>query len=170
LCVFFFFKQKTAYEIRLSLVGSEMCIRDRSIAQLIPIEAKSTHCPLKGDASYFSVDGSGAPIAWSYEVAFDLAKVINGRVAFYPDKVTVEEVGAAVCAKSSNNRASTCSRFLSKPDGSELDEGREVGCMFLISRSDAPTVLHPVEEPFNVISMTVEIRTEADRIAPVSTR
>ena len=25
---FFFFKQKTAYEIRLSLVGSEMCIRD----------------------------------------------------------------------------------------------------------------------------------------------
>src|SRR5660397_206447 len=27
--VFFFFKQKTAYEFRLSLVGSEMCIRDR---------------------------------------------------------------------------------------------------------------------------------------------
>src|SRR5660398_236992 len=26
---FFFVKQKTAYEIRLSLVGSEMCIRDR---------------------------------------------------------------------------------------------------------------------------------------------
>ncbi len=26
--VVFFFKQKTAYEIRLSLVGSEMCIRD----------------------------------------------------------------------------------------------------------------------------------------------
>src|SRR5665809_71898 len=26
---FFFFKKKTAYEIRLSLVGSEMCIRDR---------------------------------------------------------------------------------------------------------------------------------------------
>ena len=25
----FLFKQKTAYEIRLSLVGSEMCIRDR---------------------------------------------------------------------------------------------------------------------------------------------
>ncbi len=27
-CVFFFFKQKTAYEISLGLVGSEMCIRD----------------------------------------------------------------------------------------------------------------------------------------------
>ncbi len=27
--VFFFFKQKTAYEIAQCLVGSEMCIRDR---------------------------------------------------------------------------------------------------------------------------------------------
>ena len=27
---FFFFKQKTAYEIGVRLVGSEMCIRDRS--------------------------------------------------------------------------------------------------------------------------------------------
>eukprot|EP00658_Telonema_sp_P-2_P048429 TRINITY_DN36842_c0_g1_i2.p1 TRINITY_DN36842_c0_g1~~TRINITY_DN36842_c0_g1_i2.p1 ORF type:complete len:139 (+),score=41.82 TRINITY_DN36842_c0_g1_i2:62-478(+) len=29
ICVFFFFKQKTAYEMLRSLVGSEMCIRDR---------------------------------------------------------------------------------------------------------------------------------------------
>ncbi len=30
-CVFFFFfKQKTAYEISACLVGSEMCIRDRT--------------------------------------------------------------------------------------------------------------------------------------------
>ena len=28
---FFFFKQKTAYEIMPSLVGSEMCIRDRAL-------------------------------------------------------------------------------------------------------------------------------------------
>ncbi len=28
-CFFFFFKQKTAYEISACLVGSEMCIRDR---------------------------------------------------------------------------------------------------------------------------------------------
>jgi len=30
--LFFFFRQKTAYEIRLSLVGSEMCIRDSAFA------------------------------------------------------------------------------------------------------------------------------------------
>ena len=29
---FFFFKQKTAYEIGVRLVGSEMCIRDRAVA------------------------------------------------------------------------------------------------------------------------------------------
>ena len=28
-CLVFFFKQKTAYEMLRSLVGSEMCIRDR---------------------------------------------------------------------------------------------------------------------------------------------
>eukprot|EP00658_Telonema_sp_P-2_P028545 TRINITY_DN21859_c0_g1_i1.p1 TRINITY_DN21859_c0_g1~~TRINITY_DN21859_c0_g1_i1.p1 ORF type:complete len:110 (+),score=32.91 TRINITY_DN21859_c0_g1_i1:102-431(+) len=31
-CVFFFFKQKTAYEMLRSLVGSEMCIRDSTCA------------------------------------------------------------------------------------------------------------------------------------------
>ena len=31
--MFFFFKQKTAYEIMPSLVGSEMCIRDRRKAE-----------------------------------------------------------------------------------------------------------------------------------------
>eukprot|EP00658_Telonema_sp_P-2_P056885 TRINITY_DN45347_c0_g1_i1.p3 TRINITY_DN45347_c0_g1~~TRINITY_DN45347_c0_g1_i1.p3 ORF type:complete len:131 (-),score=30.12 TRINITY_DN45347_c0_g1_i1:504-896(-) len=29
MCIVFFFKQKTAYEMLRSLVGSEMCIRDR---------------------------------------------------------------------------------------------------------------------------------------------
>ncbi len=31
LSIIFFFKQKTAYRIRLSLVGSEMCIGDGAI-------------------------------------------------------------------------------------------------------------------------------------------
>src|SRR5674536_373905 len=33
LCFVFFFKQKTAYEMLRSLVGSEMCIRDQRIVQ-----------------------------------------------------------------------------------------------------------------------------------------
>src|SRR5450756_2834368 len=35
-CFFFFFKQKTAYEIMPSLVGSEMCIRDSSYSGCKP--------------------------------------------------------------------------------------------------------------------------------------
>src|SRR5665647_3751937 len=35
--VFFFFKQKTAYEIGVRLVGSEMCIRDRDF-QVIDVD------------------------------------------------------------------------------------------------------------------------------------
>ena len=34
----FFFKQKTAYEIMPSLVGSEMCIRDRNIGNARPMK------------------------------------------------------------------------------------------------------------------------------------
>ena len=33
--VFLFFKQKTAYEMLRSLVGSEMCIRDRDITDKV---------------------------------------------------------------------------------------------------------------------------------------
>ena len=41
--MFFFFKQKTAYEMLRSLVGSEMCIRDRGPGPVAPccIEAPS---------------------------------------------------------------------------------------------------------------------------------
>ena len=38
--IFFFFKQKTAYEVSLGLVGSEMCIRDRSNG-LVIIDGKN---------------------------------------------------------------------------------------------------------------------------------
>ncbi|MCO1336129.1 DUF427 domain-containing protein [Microbulbifer sp. OS29] len=62
---------------------------------LLPIEGKTSHCPLKGDASYFTVDDNGEAIAWAYEAAFDFAEVINGRIAFYPDHVVVEEVGTS---------------------------------------------------------------------------
>lgn len=57
---------------------------------------KVTHCPHKGDANYFSYIGPSsrlADVAWSYEtVTKDDAKAIEGHVAFYTDKVTVEQV------------------------------------------------------------------------------
>lgn len=54
----------------------------------------TTHCPLKGDASYFTFgDGQDASLdlAWSYERPLDFSQEIKGLIAFYPDKVVIEE-------------------------------------------------------------------------------
>ena len=50
--VFFFFKQKTAYEVLRSLVGSEMCIRDRRPSRQSPAAtAPATGPTAVGDCS-----------------------------------------------------------------------------------------------------------------------
>ena len=48
-----------------------------------------THCPFKGDASYFSVAGGPENAVWSYEVPYDEMLAIKERLAFYPEMVTV---------------------------------------------------------------------------------
>src|SRR4051812_18930116 len=51
-----------------------------------------THCPYKGDASYFTIaaDGKTAENAvWSYENPFPAMAGIKGYVAFYPNKVEI---------------------------------------------------------------------------------
>ncbi|RWM09239.1 DUF427 domain-containing protein [Mesorhizobium sp.] len=53
----------------------------------------STHCPYKGEASYWSVlpAGEGAKDAmWAYEHPFDEMAEIRDHGAFYTSKVTVE--------------------------------------------------------------------------------
>ena len=42
---FFFFKQKTAYDMLRSLVGSEMCIRDRPEGLAAYLESKTINLP-----------------------------------------------------------------------------------------------------------------------------
>ena len=46
-----------------------------------------THCPFKGDASYFSLKGGPENAVWSYEQPYDEMAAIKDRLAFYPDKV-----------------------------------------------------------------------------------
>ena len=48
-----------------------------------------THCPFKGDASYFSVAGGPENAVWSYEAPFDEMLAIRERLAFYTDKFEV---------------------------------------------------------------------------------
>ncbi|MGZ8285580.1 MAG: DUF427 domain-containing protein [Allosphingosinicella sp.] len=52
--------------------------------------ATTSHCPFKGDASYFSAAGGPADVAWSYETPFAAAEAIAGHLAFYPDKAEIE--------------------------------------------------------------------------------
>jgi uncharacterized protein (DUF427 family) len=55
-----------------------------------------THCPYKGDASYFSVvvDGQVSENAvWTYENPMSGVAEIKGYLAFYPDRVDRIEQG-----------------------------------------------------------------------------
>jgi uncharacterized protein (DUF427 family) len=54
--------------------------------------ATASHCPFKGDASYFSAANGPADVAWSYETPLPAASAIAGHLAFYPDKVEIETV------------------------------------------------------------------------------
>jgi uncharacterized protein (DUF427 family) len=56
----------------------------------------SSHCPYKGDASYYNIeqDGQRAENAvWSYEAPYDAMASIKGYLAFYPNRVSsIEEL------------------------------------------------------------------------------
>lgn len=55
----------------------------------------STKCPHKGRATYFAIHGKSGIIpdaAWSYESPLGSVSGIAGHLAFYGDKVTVEQL------------------------------------------------------------------------------
>ena len=55
-----------------------------------------THCPYKGDASYFTISGGGRSAenaVWSYEQPFPAMAEIKEYLAFYPDRVDGIEEG-----------------------------------------------------------------------------
>ena len=68
---------------------------DIAMAFLDP-SPKSTHCPHKGDASYFSVVTKSTTlrdVAWSYENPKDEVARIKDHLAFYTSEdVTVEQI------------------------------------------------------------------------------
>ncbi|MGJ4887209.1 DUF427 domain-containing protein [Bradyrhizobium sp. HKCCYLRH3099] len=67
---------------------------DADMAALQKTE-RVTHCPYKGDASYFSIKANGKTLdnaIWSYEVPFPAMTEIAGHLAFYSDKVRIEEI------------------------------------------------------------------------------
>jgi len=62
---------------------------------LIARSDRVTYCPYKGDAHYFSVVADGKTIEnsiWTYETPYPAMADIAGYLAFYPDRVKIEEV------------------------------------------------------------------------------
>jgi len=71
--------------------------REDTNMALLQRTARVTHCPYKGDANYFNIVADGKTLdnaIWSYEAPFPAMADISGHLAFYPDKVTIEEVAA----------------------------------------------------------------------------
>jgi uncharacterized protein (DUF427 family) len=56
----------------------------------------STHCPFKGDASYYDVVTDGGVVGnavWEYQQPYESVDAIAGHVAFYPSKVEISAAG-----------------------------------------------------------------------------
>lgn len=54
----------------------------------------STYCPYKGDCSYYSLPGGGEGAlnaVWSYEAPYDSVAAIKDHLAFYADRVEIQE-------------------------------------------------------------------------------
>jgi len=69
--------------------------REDAHTELLSRTERTTHCPYKGDANYFSVKAGSAALdnaVWSYETPFPAMAQISGYLAFYPDKVTIEQL------------------------------------------------------------------------------
>ena len=70
--------------------------REDANMALLERSERTTHCPYKGDASYYNVKADGKTLdnaIWTYETPFPAMTEILGHLAFYPDKVKIEEVG-----------------------------------------------------------------------------
>jgi uncharacterized protein (DUF427 family) len=62
---------------------------------LLEKTASSTNCPYKGQASYYAISTAAGDIqdaAWSYEDPLEGVAAIKDHIAFYGDKVTVEQL------------------------------------------------------------------------------
>ena len=67
--------------------------RDDVAMEFLDRSEKVTHCPHKGDAQHYHIDGMSGRLpdaAWSYEDPKDGAEAIAGYLAFYSDRLAIE--------------------------------------------------------------------------------
>lgn len=65
---------------------------------LLQRTARTTRCPYKGEASYYTIEADGRTVenaVWSYEEPLDSVSAIRKHLAFYPDRVEIKEEQAS---------------------------------------------------------------------------
>jgi uncharacterized protein (DUF427 family) len=63
-------------------------------SELLESSDTTSYCPYKGEASYYSVrtgDGVVKDAIWFYDEPYDAVSEIAGHVAFYPDRVQIDD-------------------------------------------------------------------------------
>jgi uncharacterized protein (DUF427 family) len=73
-----------------SLPPAQYIPREDADMSLLERTDHSSHCPFKGDASYYSVhtaDRQARNAVWTYEQPYDAVAAIKDHLAFYPDRV-----------------------------------------------------------------------------------
>ncbi|AUG55797.1 DUF427 domain-containing protein [Thalassospira marina] len=63
-------------------------------ADILSPSSKTTYCPYKGTASYFSINTptQNLPdVIWSYREPYDAVAAIKDYCAFYPDRVSIKQ-------------------------------------------------------------------------------
>ena len=68
--------------------------RDDVQMNLLERTQHHTHCPYKGDASYYTIvagDVRAENAVWTYEQPKPVAREVASYLAFYPNKVTIQE-------------------------------------------------------------------------------
>ena len=87
---------KRALELREGSYPARIYVpREDMAMSLLQKSSRTSTCPWKGEASYYSISTPETTLAdavWSYETPKDDVAAIAGHLAFYTDKVTVEQV------------------------------------------------------------------------------
>ena len=83
-------------EVGRDLYDAALYVPPTSLIADMSSSETSTHCPLKGDASYLDLnDDRGMvvvpDVAWVYANPFPFAEGLRGLVSFNTDHVTIEE-------------------------------------------------------------------------------
>ncbi len=69
--------------------------RDDATMMFLARSDRKTHCPYKGEASYYNIVRDGViteNAVWSYEDPYPAMALIKDYLAFYPNQVEIEEL------------------------------------------------------------------------------